>query len=78
MKIYFATHYTLEILINNKTIKECLETLSPGNPTGNMIYKKYPNRKIKIQNILTFYRMLEYCLVLDLRNLYNFCKDGKI
>jgi hypothetical protein len=25
MKIYFVTHYCLEILTNNKTIKECLE-----------------------------------------------------
>jgi hypothetical protein len=26
MKIYFVTHYGLEIFVNNKTIKECLET----------------------------------------------------
>jgi len=29
-----------------------------------MIYKQYRNLKIKIQNILTLYRTIEYCFVL--------------
>jgi hypothetical protein len=35
MKIYFATHYALEILINNKTIKEFLETPFTWQPYWN-------------------------------------------